>query len=145
MVDRVPRVSEFPFAGPDSKGGTGKRPPVECVNAVEPGSGRAGDISSLLSVRYRRQAHCPAGFLFPIFKICDIAALGSQKGRCAAGSEKGMDLGTALAQQARLNPCGEALGRRLLTRPRAPAPAAGGRVGEKSDSQYFLLESGANH
>ena len=32
-------------------------------------------ISSLLSVRYRRQAHCPMRFLFPIFKICAIVAL----------------------------------------------------------------------
>src|SRR5208283_3214265 len=35
----------------------------------------------LLSVRYRRQARCPAEFLFRIYKICAIAALGSQKGR----------------------------------------------------------------
>ncbi len=46
-----------------------------------------------------------------------------------------MDCGTALAKQARLNPCDEAL-RRVFARPRAPAPAAAGRVGEKSGSQF---------
>src|SRR5208282_5645248 len=34
-----------------------------------------------------------------------------------------MDCGTALAKQARLHPCGEALRRRIFARPRAPAPA----------------------
>src|SRR5271157_652653 len=53
----------------------------------------------------------------------------------AAGSEAGMDCGTALAKQARHHPCGEALRRRVVARPRAPAPAAEGRVGEKSGSQ----------
>ena len=80
FVDRVPRgLRVSTFSGPDAKLGKGKRPPVECVNAVEPGAGRAGDISSLLSVCFRRQAHCPMRFLFPIFQICVIAALGSQK------------------------------------------------------------------
>ena len=43
--------------------------------------GRAGDISSLLSVRYRGRAQCPMRFLFPIFKIYAIATLGSPEGR----------------------------------------------------------------
>jgi len=77
---RVPRgLRVSMFSGPDAKRRRGKRPPVEFMNTVEPRSGRAGDISSLLSVRYRRQAHCPVRFLFPIFKICAIVALGSQK------------------------------------------------------------------
>jgi len=46
-----------------------------------------------------------------------------------------MDCGTALAKEARLNPYGEALRRRIFACPRAPAPAAEGRVGEKSGSQ----------
>jgi hypothetical protein len=58
-----------------------------------------------------------------------------QKAASAAGSEAGMDCGTALAKQARLHPYGEALRRRIFARPRAPAPAAEGRVGEKSGSQ----------
>jgi len=67
-------------------------------------------------------------FLFPIFKICAIAALGSQKGR-EAGSEAGMDCGTALAKRARLRPCGEALRRRVFARPLAPVPARRGAEG----------------
>ncbi|HME83331.1 MAG TPA: acylphosphatase [Roseiarcus sp.] len=48
-----------------------------------------------------------------------------QKAASAAGSEARMDCGTALAEQARLHPCGEALRRRSFARRRAPAPAAG--------------------
>jgi len=59
-----------------------------------------------------------------------------QKAASAAGSEAGVDCGTALAKQARLRPCGEALRGRIFAGGRAPAPAAGGRVGEKSGSQY---------
>jgi len=44
--------------------------------------------------------------------------------------------GTALAKQARLHPRGEALRRRIFARPRAPAPAAEGRVGENSGSRF---------
>jgi len=66
-------------------------------------------------------------FLFPIFKICAIVALGSPKGR-----ERGRKRGRhgLRAMQARLSPCGEALRRRIFARPRALAPAAEGRVGE---------------
>ena len=64
-----------------AKRGNRKRPPVECVNAVEPGLGRSWRIPFLLSVRYRRTAGCLVRFLFPIFKICAISALGSPKGR----------------------------------------------------------------
>ena len=42
-----------------------------------------------------------------------------------------MDCGTALAKQAPLSPHREALRRRVLAHPRAPAPAAAGRVGVK--------------
>ena len=136
FVDRAPRrLRVSTFSGPDAKRGKGKHPPVEWVNAVEPGAGRAGDILSLLSVRCRQQAHCPMRFLFPIFKICAIASLGSLKGREHGRSEAGMDCGTALAKQARLSPYREALRRRIFARPRALAPAAEGRVGEKSGSQ----------
>src|SRR5208282_1785717 len=59
-----------------------------------------------------------------------------QKAASAAGSEAGMDCGTALAKEARLSPYREALRRRVLARPRALAPADEGRVGEKSGSQF---------
>jgi len=65
--------------------------------------------SSLLSARYRRQAHCPMRFLFPIFKICAMLLSFPQNAASAAGSEAGMDCGTALAEQARLNRHGEVL------------------------------------
>src|SRR5271165_7540913 len=63
--------------------------------------------------------------LFPILKICAMLLLVPQKAASAAGSEARMDCGTALAEQARLHPCGEALRRRSFARRRAPAPAAG--------------------
>src|SRR5271166_334075 len=47
-----------------------------------------------------------------------------------------MDCGTGLAKRARLNPYGEALRRHMFARPRAPGPAAEGRIGEKSSSQF---------
>jgi hypothetical protein len=47
-----------------------------------------------------------------------------RKAASAAGSEAGMDCGTAPAKRARLNPCGESLLRRMVARPRAPAPTA---------------------
>ena len=139
---------EVTFRGPGSPGfasfdvlrsgreaGNGKRPPLECVNAVEPGPGRVWNIFPLLSVCYRRQANCPVEFLFPISKIRAIVALGSPKRPAsAAGSEAGMDCGTAPAKRARLNPCGESLLRRMVARPRAPAPTAERRFGEKSGS-----------
>ncbi len=74
-------------------------------------------------------------FLFLGFKICAIGDPSSPKAASAAGSEAGM-CGTALATRARLNPYGEALRRRIFACPRAPAPAAEGRVGEKSGSQF---------
>ena len=89
--------------------------------------GARWEISSFLSVCYRQQARCPMRFLFPIFQIYAIPALGSPKGSERGRKRGGMDCGTALAKQARLNPCGEALRRRVFARPRAPAPAAEGR------------------
>ncbi len=47
-----------------------------------------------------------------------------------------MDCGTALANQARLNPYGEALQGRAFARPRAPAPAAEGESERKSGSKF---------
>src|SRR5271157_2283260 len=55
-----------------------------------------------------------------------------------------MDCGTALAKQARLNPCDEALRRCVFARPRAPAPAAEGRFGEKSGSQFGFARKPLN-
>src|SRR5271165_5849980 len=73
-------------------------------------------------------------FLFQFFKTYAIVVLGSQKAADAAGSEAGMDFGTALARQAWVNPYGEALRRRVFAPPGADAVAEG-RIGEKSSSQ----------
>jgi hypothetical protein len=84
--------------------------------------------------------HCAARFLFPLFQMCAIVAVGSQKGASAAGGEAGMGRRTDLAKHARRIPYGEALRRRIFARP--PAPAVGGRVGQKSGSQFGSLDSG---
>ena len=68
-----------------------------------------------------------------------------KKAAIAAGSEAGMDCGTALAKQARLNPHGEALRRRVFAPPRAPAPAAAGLFTEKSGSQCNFQAGGESH
>jgi len=68
--------------------------------------------------------------------LCYRCSWFPKKAASAAGSEAGMDCGTALAKQARLHPYREALRRRIFARPRAPTPAAAGRVGEKSGSQW---------
>ncbi len=57
--------------------------------------------SLLLSVRYRRQAHCPKRFLFQIFKTFAILIFVFKKTATTAGSEAGMHCGTTLAKQAR--------------------------------------------
>ena len=138
FVDRVPRgLRVCTFSGPDAKRGDGKLPPVECVNAVEPGAGRSWDISSLLSVRYRRQAHCPMRFLFPIFKICAITALGFPKG-CERGRKR---VGHGLWDSSCEAVAAPSLWRgvaatRLRTSMRAGAGRRG-RVGEKSGSQPY--------
>ncbi len=75
----------------------------------EPGLVSLSGYSYVLSACYRQKACCTVRFLFPIFKICAIATLISPKAARAARSEAGMDCGTALAEQARLNRYGEAL------------------------------------
>ena len=61
--------------------GKGEAPAGRMCECGRASSGRAENISYLLSVRYRRQAHCPMRFMFPIFQICAIAVLGSPKSR----------------------------------------------------------------
>jgi len=78
----------------------------------------------------------PCDFCFRFSRSVLYLLLVPQKAASAAGSEAGVDCGTALAKQARLRPCGEALRGRIFAGGRAPAPAAGGRVGGKSGSQY---------
>ncbi len=82
----------------------------------------------------RRTVRCD--FCFRFSRSVLSLLLVPKKAASAAGSEAGMDCGTALAKQARLHPYREALRRRILARPRAPTPAAAGRVGEKSGSQF---------
>ena len=77
-VDRS-RVCEFrPYLVRTRKGERGSSPHVECLNAVDPGAGCARDISSLLSVRCRRQAHCPHAEAGP-----DLSLLGVRSVRAA--------------------------------------------------------------
>ncbi len=108
----------------------GKRPPVKCV--VEPSSRRAGHISSSLSVHYRRRAHRPMRFLFLIFKICAIGALGSQKGRERGRKRGGHGLrdGSCEAGAAQSSWRGVAAAR--LRGSRAPAPAPRGESERKA-------------
>ena len=122
--------------------GKGKRPPVGWVNAVEPGSGRAGDMRIYYPCVIADRRTVLGDFCFRFFKSVLSLILVPRRVASAAGSEAGMDCGTALAKQARLRPCGEALRRRVFARPRAPASAAEGRLGEKSGSQCFGSESG---
>ena len=103
--------------------GKAKRPPIECVNAVEPSSGRAGRYFVFII-----RALSPTGALsraifvsdFP--DLCYSCSWFPKKAASAAGSEAGMDCATALAKRA----CGEALRWRVFARPRAPALAAEG-------------------
>ena len=55
-----------------------------------------------------------------------------------------MDCGKVLAKQARLHPYREVLRPRIFARPRAPVPAAAGRVGEKSGSQFGFARKPLN-
>ena len=75
-------------------------------------------------------------FLFPIFKIRDIAALGSQKGCERSRRRDGHGLRDGSCEAGAVNPRDEALRRCVFARPRAPAPAAEGRFAEKSASPF---------
>ncbi len=73
---------------------------------------------SLLSAGYRAGGHVLARLILPIFQIRAIAALGSPKRpHEAAGSEAGMDCGTALAKRPQLNPYGKASRRVFASEP----------------------------
>src|SRR5271157_2071299 len=72
-----------PFAGPDSKRGKGKRPPVECVNAGGPSSGLAADTRLYYPCVIADRRIVQWVFISD-FQICAIAALGSQKAASAA-------------------------------------------------------------
>jgi hypothetical protein len=112
-------------------GEKGKPPPVECVNSVEPGSGRASDFVFIIRPLSPTGALSHAIFVSDFPDLCYTCSWFPKRPASEAGSEAGMDCRTALAKQARLHPCGEALRRRVFACPRAPAPAAEGRVGEK--------------
>ena len=82
-------------------------------------------------------ALCGAIWFSDFPDLCYSYSWFPKKVASAAGSEAGMDCGTALAKQARLNPCGEAL-RGRFARPRVPALAAEGRFGETAARNVTL-------
>jgi hypothetical protein len=97
-------------------------------------AGRAGTFVFIVRALSPTGALSGAIFISDSQDVC-YAALDSQKAASAAGSEAGMDCGTALCEAGPLNPYGEALLRCVFARPCAPAPAAEARFGEKSGSQ----------
>ena len=109
----------------------GKRPPVEWVNAVELGSGRARDIRLYCPcvIADRRTVPCDLCFRFsgPVL----IAALGPQKKPAsAAGSEAGMDWGRRGGSILMAKRCGDA-GRR------------GARVGGRKAARKVTPQQGS--
>ena len=106
--------------------GKRKRPPVECANAVEPGSGRASDFRLYYPCVTADKPTVPCDLCFRFPRSVLSLLLVSQKAASVAGSEAGVDCGTALAKQARLDltarPCGGASSH-VHARPRRPSRA----------------------
>ena len=66
----------------------------ECGRRGAPG------YSCLLSVRYRRRAHCPARFLFPVLKICATLLLIPKRPRARSEARRAWIAGRPLRSRA---------------------------------------------
>ncbi len=97
------RFASFDVLRSGREAGKRKRPPVECANAVEPGSGRASDFRLYYPCVTADKPTVPCDLCFRFPRSVLSLLLVSQKATSVAGSEAGVDCGTALAKQARLD------------------------------------------